>query len=679
MNIRNMTRNGSLYYALKTIIESNLGTFPEIGIIAGQAVSSAMMVHLGIKEDQPKPFNDVDIFVTKSIAPYCHEIDNEEPIINEEGNIIKYSSTRAKVNYAGEKGKLKYSLIDLSFSCELLDPTFKNSYSIDYSHRDEGNPLVNYIRIKINNDTHTSTPLSGRAEHILAGFDINACQIALDTATKTVHWTPEFEEFIRTLELKASFLGTPMHTAVRLFKKHAELPFLKLNAELEMLKLQSAREVFIHIENERAKYSDKAYVPGNLFSSAYLPKIESVKDKIEPYFTLDEKICVFDNHYSERKPDSSCSTVVEEKIQRTMYVFTPKNHHAFSVETFVNAFIKSNTPLSCEDVNRLFSIWFDAACEAESSPNSDAATRFFNFSCVAIGSDRKFGKFNARWLHAHINDSMDAFKNTSFSDLSCAYYVYREVPELFELFLSENISLYEIIKRYKNVRWLIHNGFLYYIGFMTAQVTKNLLVNGRLSSDFSSLHRNHFKPLHAAVASHAVPFDNPNFQELMLEKRREFAYTLKKLRSPYTTCDKLNSRTLSKNGLKVNLVSSAFELFKSLMNSGNLKECAFHETTNFYFDCASLLTGEGLFLSVYHPLHFKPCILKNSICLGDNNDIHEKATLFDLKEAETLSFFINPYSLRYSSHIEVDGLDAVVKHINSNFEFSNKDDSENVF
>lgn len=115
------------------------------------------------------------------------------------------------------------------------------------------------------------------------------------------------------------------------------------------------------------------------------------------------------------------------------------------------------------------------------------------------------------------------------------------------------------------------------------------------------------------------------------------------------------------------------------MNSGNLKECAFHETTNFYFDCASLLTGEGLFLSVYHPLHFKPCILKDSIRLESYNEIHDNATLFDLKAAESVSFSTHSYSLRYGSNIEVDVLDVVVEHINSNFESSNKDDSENVF
>tara|TARA_Y100000310_G_C20666731_1_gene807944 strand:+ start:427 stop:2451 length:2025 start_codon:yes stop_codon:yes gene_type:complete len=672
MNIKHLNANGSLYYKLKQIIESKLGQFPEVGIVAGQAVSSALMVHLGIGEDFEKPFNDVDIFVTNKIAPHCPEIDSPEPIFNEQGQRITFSDTRSKFVYSAEKGKLEYGLRELSFSCELVDPTYKNNYHIDYSHRDAGNSNLNYIRIKINDDYNGGmTPLKGRGLHVLAGFDINACQIALDTASKTVVWTPEFEEFIETLELKASFLGTPMHTAVRLFKKHAELPFLHFNKNYEMLKLQSAREVFIHLEKRRGIYSDdkkKEFMPGNLFSAAYLPKIEAVKDEIAPYFELEEKVCKFENHFS---VESDQNEIFREShtdiVERKMYVFKPLNHNEACVRAFIDATIGSNGHLTCENVNRLFGIWFDAFIEAQ---DEDREIQFLNFASIGRNTDDKHRLFVSTWFRAHINDGLDAVLNTGHVSIMQAFHVYKNQPKLFELLLSKNISVYEIVKIAKNVLWLIDNKMGYYIGLVSDRHINDIL--GCCSSVDSSL--NHSKKaadyaLKKAIAKHVVSFDHPNFKELMLEKRKEFLFDLKKVKGRFTECDVTSSNALSYKGFKVALVNSAFELFQLYVDSVEMDESPYIHTRYFIENCSMLAKGNGLFVWVKHPTYLKPLMFRADLYFDfENAGNIATVTLSEAKQLdEKFSINISHYDAVIKDTHNVNDFREALSHIDETF------------
>lgn len=58
---------------------------------------------------------------------------------------------------------------------------------------------------------------------VINSFDINSTRVAYDIEQDKFYWTSDFEEFLKTGELKISTLITPAHTAIRISKKRKEL------------------------------------------------------------------------------------------------------------------------------------------------------------------------------------------------------------------------------------------------------------------------------------------------------------------------------------------------------------------------------------------------------------------------------------------------------------------------
>ena len=177
--------NGLLFKNLVAIIEKNMGKIPMHGVIAGQAVASALFEHFGIS-NQPLPYNDVDIFVCNGDAPYCYEIDNNEASYDKEGRLITHEENASKIFFSN--GVEKPSGLYTSHNCALFDPKEVSGYKIVYSYRDEVNANVNFVRIELRHNNKKPL-MAGRALQILEGFDINACEIALDTHLEKVVWT----------------------------------------------------------------------------------------------------------------------------------------------------------------------------------------------------------------------------------------------------------------------------------------------------------------------------------------------------------------------------------------------------------------------------------------------------------------------------------------------------------
>lgn len=61
------------------------------------------------------------------------------------------------------------------------------------------------------------------AQAFLRSFDLNCVQVAVRLHDQQLVWTPAFEQFLATQELLVMNVKTPVHTAVRWFKKKAEL------------------------------------------------------------------------------------------------------------------------------------------------------------------------------------------------------------------------------------------------------------------------------------------------------------------------------------------------------------------------------------------------------------------------------------------------------------------------
>jgi hypothetical protein len=65
--------------------------------------------------------------------------------------------------------------------------------------------------------------------NIFNSFDINSCQVGYDLKNKIAYYTPEFEEFINTRELKVTNIISPSNTICRIIKKEKELDGSILN------------------------------------------------------------------------------------------------------------------------------------------------------------------------------------------------------------------------------------------------------------------------------------------------------------------------------------------------------------------------------------------------------------------------------------------------------------------
>jgi len=187
-------------------IKSQWG-LPKQGFIAGGSISNLIWEEVsGTKAI----INDIDVFLFDGLLDSYNE-DKKEYFFSfkEDEENIWYD------DYAGLR------FIDRA----------KNYYSIVESTT-EG--IFNYVSYKSN--THNP-------EIIIKSFDINCTAIGYSIEEDKFYWTPDFEKFLKTGELKISNLKTPCHTAIRIVKKAEELD-VKLDLfELEIVQCVLSRQL----------------------------------------------------------------------------------------------------------------------------------------------------------------------------------------------------------------------------------------------------------------------------------------------------------------------------------------------------------------------------------------------------------------------------------------------------
>lgn len=179
-------------------IKSNWG-LPESGFIAGGSISNIVWELVSGKK---AVVNDVDVFLFDGIIP---EIDPSD-----KKSLFKYQEKETKFweDYTG----IRYSSITKDF------------YTIESSEH-EG--MFNRVKYKSNKpDT----------DIILRSFDINVTKVGYSIEEDKCYWTTEFEEFLKTGDLKVCNLMTPSHTAIRIVKKSKELDCKLEKFELDLLR-----------------------------------------------------------------------------------------------------------------------------------------------------------------------------------------------------------------------------------------------------------------------------------------------------------------------------------------------------------------------------------------------------------------------------------------------------------
>jgi hypothetical protein len=214
-------------------IKSEWG-LPLRGFVAGGAIANIVWE---LVSGNKAVINDIDVFIFDGV---------EEKLDTDKKSLFNYQEKETK--YFEDYGGMNFNNYTKDF------------YSIVESERDE---MFNNIRYKSN----TSDP-----SLIIKSFDINATRIGYDIDNDKIYWTSEFEEFLKTGELKVSNLMTPSHTSVRIAKKSKEL-----NAKLEEFEFNLLQYALTYKFIDRIKLR---------FRERYLDMCRDNKDLLSPYFQI---------------------------------------------------------------------------------------------------------------------------------------------------------------------------------------------------------------------------------------------------------------------------------------------------------------------------------------------------------------------------------------------------------
>lgn len=168
---------------------SALSALPQEGVLAGQALASAVMEELGAG---PGVYNDIDVFVAADAARKAMLASSEH--LNSEA--LRLGIPAAELD--------EYRMLGLCDDRNLHILGATQSGLINHVWCDDADDALNPARI-------------------VQSFDLNAVEIALDLKTRHIVWSPEFEFFVATRELQLTSLNTPARSMLRYFKKKHEL------------------------------------------------------------------------------------------------------------------------------------------------------------------------------------------------------------------------------------------------------------------------------------------------------------------------------------------------------------------------------------------------------------------------------------------------------------------------
>ena len=214
-------------------IKSEWG-LPLHGFVAGGAIANRVWE---LVSGNKAVVNDIDIFVFDGIEK---ELDNnKKTLFNYQEKETKYYEDYSGMNFNN------YT---------------KDFYSIVESERDDMFNIIKYT-------SNTSDP-----SLLIKSFDINATRIGYDIDNDKIYWTSEFEDFLKTGELKVSNLMTPSHTAIRIAKKSKEL-----NAKLEEFEFKLLQYALSYRFIDRIKLR---------FKERYLEMCKDHKDILSKYFQM---------------------------------------------------------------------------------------------------------------------------------------------------------------------------------------------------------------------------------------------------------------------------------------------------------------------------------------------------------------------------------------------------------
>lgn len=170
-----------LYNQICNRLKKQFGPLPPKGVIAGQAVASAIYEIMGLSKKGI--YNDLDIFCDHCNYPKFRS--DKDSAYLEKDDEPKSIDKRTLAKFSGSKGAAAMWVSSFSADVGHINQT---GYAILDTDNDPHNLRHNYVKVSFRG-YQNNIP----ADAIISSFDINCVQAAIDVEKGTVHWTENFK------------------------------------------------------------------------------------------------------------------------------------------------------------------------------------------------------------------------------------------------------------------------------------------------------------------------------------------------------------------------------------------------------------------------------------------------------------------------------------------------------
>lgn len=245
---------------------NNYSKLPDQGIVAGQAVASALydLFGDGVRRG---PINDIDIFAAKK---------------NGVKDRFHSSFDLTKTTY---KGKVPIRVQNENFDYQVINSyNFHKTKVLKIGHV-SNDGLLNIIACNPGRDF-----LSGSSKHklsaqeVITSFDLNCVEVAVDLETKKLSWSREFAQFIHSQQLKLTNIHGELHSLIRMQKKMAEMPWMYCNMEASALAMQHSYNLKVLKTQFNGESSKSLPTMGPKYKARY----DALGDSVSQYFGIEE-------------------------------------------------------------------------------------------------------------------------------------------------------------------------------------------------------------------------------------------------------------------------------------------------------------------------------------------------------------------------------------------------------
>lgn len=237
---------------------------PESGFLAGGSLGNVIWE---LVSGNKAIINDIDVFILNQVIPKNINQD-EKPLFE-----YKEEQTNYFEEYSG-----------MSWFSET-----KEYYRIIEARNED---IINTVYY----EATTTDPLI-----IINSFDINCTRVGYSIDEDKIYWSKDFEDFLKTGELKISNLRTPAHTAIRIVKKSNELNAKMNDFELKLVQ-HSLSYGFTDILRRR-------------FKERYFGLFTKYKDSLEPFFTIEQDVDI-ENFIKTKFNDNSKIWTLIPKLEK---------------------------------------------------------------------------------------------------------------------------------------------------------------------------------------------------------------------------------------------------------------------------------------------------------------------------------------------------------------------------